>query len=564
MNKMCLAFISVTLIWAVSCTAQIADKSGNGPEWVYPEETDGWRSSLYPADWYPGFKDSQGRFLHDFSYAGYHSGLKDLPSFDFNLTDVTKSPYNADNTGSIDATAAIQKAIDDVSAKGGGVVYIPAGLYSVCLPEGKNNVLSVTADNVVIRGAGPDKTFIKNTTVNMRSKTIISFSANSSWDSPQGAEVPVSEDVYLPTVLIPVENAGMFSPGDEIMIKSDVTDAFRQELKVGSNWDNMTKGPHFLREIVSVDQASGTVIVDVPTRFPLKTRDNARVYKVKRQLRECGIENLAVGNVQNPVSSGWGEEDYNTAGNGAYEVHASHAVKFKNAENCWARNVYTFRPEENKDDVHLLSNGLQIGDSRFITVTGCNFQRSQYEGGGGNGYMFTLSGNDCLLDRCNAEHGRHNYDFKSMTTSGNVVHRCTSRNPSLASDFHMHLSMANLIDCFISDGDHIDAGFRPYGSTAAKHMYTTTESVIWNATGLSADSEGILVLSKQYGNGYVIGTSGAVSSVKTQPVAGVQSGIEYDTSPEDWVEGEGMGATLVPQSLYEDQLARRKNRMGNE
>jgi hypothetical protein len=31
-----------------------------------------WRSKLYPENWKPGFNDGQGRFLHDFSFAGYH------------------------------------------------------------------------------------------------------------------------------------------------------------------------------------------------------------------------------------------------------------------------------------------------------------------------------------------------------------------------------------------------------------------------------------------------------------------------------------------------------------
>lgn len=125
----------------------------------------------------------------------------------------------------------------------------------------------------------------------------------------------------------------------------------------------------------------------------------------------------------------------------------------------------------------------------------------------------------------------------------------------------MHLSVANLFDCFTADGDFIDASFRPWGSEKARHMYSTSESVIWNARGLKAHpQENNLVVSLQYGNGYVIGTSGAVSTVRTTPVTGVLNNIEYNTSPEDWVEGQGLGTTLVPQSLYEDQLDKRKLR----
>ena len=45
-----------------------------------PPEPGLWRSSLYPEDWTPGFADAQGRFLHDFSYAGYHKGEALIPA----------------------------------------------------------------------------------------------------------------------------------------------------------------------------------------------------------------------------------------------------------------------------------------------------------------------------------------------------------------------------------------------------------------------------------------------------------------------------------------------------
>ncbi len=41
----------------------------------------------------------------------------------------TENPYNADDTGVKDATAAIQKAIDDCAAMGGGTVWLPKGEY---------------------------------------------------------------------------------------------------------------------------------------------------------------------------------------------------------------------------------------------------------------------------------------------------------------------------------------------------------------------------------------------------------------------------------------------------
>ncbi len=53
------------------------------------------------------------------------------PTDDVVVADIvaTEAPYGADNTGAEDATAAIQKAIDDCAASGGGTVWLPAGRY---------------------------------------------------------------------------------------------------------------------------------------------------------------------------------------------------------------------------------------------------------------------------------------------------------------------------------------------------------------------------------------------------------------------------------------------------
>lgn len=521
-----------------------------------------WRSALYPEDWQPGYADSEGRSLPDFSYAGYHSGLVPVPEVKENVTDVTKAPYRIDNTGKKDITARLQKAIDHLSGNGGGVIYLPEGTYRMSVPEGRDYGVKVSSDSIVIRGAGPDKTFILNTSTYMRGKTLFSFSAEgASWDSPAGKEVRLTSDIYPHATAIPVENAGEFAEGDLVIIKSDVTDGFRMEHKAGTEWDELTKGIHFIRTVTGINPEAGIVYIDVPARYFLKTRDNARIYRINRQLSECGMEDLSFGNIQHPETEGWGEEDYRTEGNGSYYVHGSHILEFRNAENCWARRLATFRPEGNDPEVHILSNCLLIYDSRFITVEKCNFQRSQAEGGGGNGYMYTLWGNDCMIKDCHAEHGRHNYDFKGMSACGNVILRCTSKDAYKATDFHMHLSMANLIDSFTADGDCIDAGFRPYGSRGKRHMYSTTESVIWNITGLKEHDKGYLVRSLQSGNGYVIGTSGKFHNVITEPVSGTMNGISYDTSPIDWTEGIGTGKYLCPQSLYEDQFSRRIKRI---
>lgn len=55
------------------------------------------------------------------------------PTEDVVIADIiaTNAPYNADMSGECDSTAAIQKAIDDCAAAGGGTVWLPMGKYRV-------------------------------------------------------------------------------------------------------------------------------------------------------------------------------------------------------------------------------------------------------------------------------------------------------------------------------------------------------------------------------------------------------------------------------------------------
>lgn len=522
-----------------------------------------WRSTLYPENWQPEFSDAEGRFLHDFSYAGYHSGLSEIPTSNKIVVKVIDAPYNADNTGATDATAAIQNAIDYTASKGGGVVLLPAGEYKISVPADRKYGLVVRSNNVVLRGEGNTKTFLKCETTNLRNKTVLLINAqNGSWEKPVGEPVALTNDILLPTTTIPVADAGTFKKGDLVCLRCDVTDDFAREHNSLDYWKGI-KGPVFCREIVEVDLKKNSITIDVPTRYILKTRDNARIYKINAQLSESGIENMAIANIQSS-KDGWTDADFNVPGTGAYEVHNSQLIAFKNVQNCWAKGVSTYRPVENTSDIHLLSNCLVITDSRFVSIEQCDFRKPQYKGEGGNGYMYCLSANDCLLKNCYAENGRHNYDFKMMSSNGNVILNCTGKDSRLASDFHMQLSMANLFDSFVADGDYLEAGFRPYGSIGAMHMYSTTQSVFWNIIGVKKhNASNYLIDSRQFGYGYIIGTSGKSSAVLTTPVSGTKGKIEFNTGPEDFTEGISKGETLVPQSIYADQLKKRKLRINN-
>lgn len=519
-------------------------------------ENSSWRSVLYPDNWKPGFTDGQGRFLHDFSYAGYHQGKKQIPFIDNNIVDVTLPPYNADTSGVNDVTASIQQALNDVGESGGGVVYLPSGTYKVN-PGNGETALRIRYNNTILRGAGVDSTFIFNSTSNMRQKNIIWMMGDwCTWSNPNGTTSKLTLDLLYPTQIIPVKSVAGFNKGDHIILRTDGTPEFIDEHGMAGIWTSSVTQVMFLRQIDSIDVDNNLIYIDSPTRYFMKTRDNARIYHAKDHIIECGIENLSIGNQQS-IKTGWDEETYSTTGTGAYEVHASHAIYLKYAQNCWVTNVNTYKPENNTGDFHVLSNCLILNQCRGITVDSCFFQKSQYEGGGGNGYMFTLSSNDCLIKNSRANHSRHNYDFKFPYSNGNVIHNCIGENSKYSSDFHMYLSMSNLFDVTTIDKDYLESTFRPYGGSVI-HGYSSTQSVFYNTNGKAYHSnKDYIIESRQFGYGYIIGTSGDANKVKLDPVQGTIGSYNYNTTPRDFAEGIGEGEGLMPQSLYLDQLQRR-------
>jgi len=550
-----------------------------------------WRSTLYPVTGYnPAAANlDTDKVLQDFSYAGYRSSEQAIPTRTGPLLDVTAAPYLADKTGTQDATAAIQAAITAAGAlSGGGVVFLPAGTYrlSVNVAGGRNEALLLDKPNVVLRGAGVGQTFLLNTTTVMNTttrtgtKAIIRVSGpwNSRLIAPGSIEVALSRDLTNTTPVIPVTSTAGFAPGNTVSARSDLTDAWiteRGELSWLGYRTQLGSQLAFRRTVVSVDPVASTITVDAPIRFSLKLRDNARLARLSAvPIAEVGLEDFSIGNLQHPGTV-WGTDDYAVDGTPAFAVHASHLIIMERARDCWLRRIQTYQPAANTTTAHLLSNGLLLRDSTQVTVESCVFQRPQYGGAGGNGYMFTTErSQECLFLNTEARFSRHGFSFKGMGTSGNVIHACVDGDTGYAtgaigaagyattgtsSDHHMWFSLANLVDTTTADASWFEAVYRIWGG-APIHGVTATHSVFWNLLGTSRVTTRMpatstwVVRSDQGGHGYVIGTRGARTAVVTTQNVNATTG---QSGPIDHVEGAGLGDTLSPFSLYQDQRSRR-------
>lgn len=502
-----------------------------------------WRSALYPEDWTPSFSSGEGLFLPDFSYAGYHNGEAEPGSMAMGAALDVVAQYGADPTGSGDSTAAIQGAIAAAESAGGGVVQIPEGLYRL------DGVLTVSASSIVLRGAGPDKTrlfFTKDTGLDFAAHIQIHGAPESD------LEIPLSSSAESRSFQIEVADAQDLDPGDDIEVGWVITPEFIEEHGMTGTWEafNDTWQPFFYRSVKSIDRTSTPhrVTIDVPLRYPVKTRDKASLRRMTGYLREVGVEGLAVSNA--------------TTFDAAWAQSQVHAIDLIGVDNAWVREVHSFSSPlapmtGDGAGAHLQSSGILIKGSKRVTVESSKLGYAMNRGGGGNGYLFEMRQSGELLFRdCEATAGRHNFIQNwGFGMTGSVWLRVRSaEGKSLIeegsnvggtgySEFHHSLATANLIDASVFD-DGVSIVNRNNESTGAGH--TGTQNVFWNTKG-----SGVL-RSLQFGAGYVIGTEGLeVITASDTPLIGL------GTSPDDYTEGLGSASSLTPPSLYEDQLKKR-------
>lgn len=541
----------------------------------------GWRSRYFPANWQPvhagGAPDSQGRFLPDFSYAGYHRGEQHPP---YGRAAVTQTVDVALGNGTTDATAGIQARVNAACSAGGGVVRIPAGTYRVRLPTATaTEAIRIACSHVVLRGDGPTRTRILfDDATRARSKSVIAVrSSGAIVDGTGTTTYRLTADLTLPTQTLTLASTTGLSAGAWVMVRNDVTDGFRAEHRMdpatsgqAALWlpTNGFKGIFYPRRITRV--SGNTVELDEPIQYPLRTRDNARVYALTQINEEVGIESLGIGMVENrssPITEPGSDDDYQSTNTqlAGYQVHDARGITMDRVHDAWIYDVDTFQPAGNTSGAHVLSHGIFFAQGSFrVTVENCDFGRAQYRGGGGNGYIFHIQGNDTLMLSSTSTNARHGFTFNQAST-GNALVRLTGTHSRLADDSHRFLANANLFDSVRLDGDWMQCVNR--GTTSGGAGFTGTRQVWWNTVAVTSPPNrmGCVVETAQWGDGYAIGSRGEGGAMAHLcPTSFTNSGWAAldQGAPADFIEGEGRGATLYPQSLYDAQRALRCARDG--
>jgi hypothetical protein len=528
---------------ALSCRAPLAPSvpptEGEGEGGGEGEGEGGtWRSTLYPADWHPAFSDASGRFLHDFSFAGYRYGEAWPETVPGPLVDAVER--GADPTGATDSTAVVQAVLDELATDvdpAGGTLWFPAGLYRF------DGLLTVTTPGVLLQGAGPASQLAFAAT-DLNGRASLTFRGTPS----EGPDLTLVVDGAARSHELWLEADAPLAVGDDVDVGMVITDAFVDEHGMTGTWQvaNGQWRAFFRRTVTAVEARDlegalrTRVSLDVPLRSTMLTRDRASVRRVEGMLHDVGVRDLAVGNAIDAAV--------------ALSQDRAHVLAFEAVKDAFVEGVSSFAPPSSSDGGHLQSGGILVEQSKRVTIADTILENAQHRGSGGNGYLFELlRSSEVLIRDSTGRNGRHNFiqnwDFN---TNGCVFLRVTSIDGRMdtglvevtgTSEFHHSLAMANLIDGAVST-DGWGAVNRGAESSGAGH--SATENVFWNVRGG-------FVRSLQFGWGYVIGTTDAEVLTGLDDLFGRADGTE----PEDFVEGVGQGGTLQPESLYEDQRARR-------
>ena len=357
----------------------------------------------------------------DFSYCGYHASEDSIP-----LAEVKAYVECAEG----DMSATIQQAIDYVSSlpigRDGlrGAVLLGPGTFVL------QERLAIEASGVVLRGSGRDITvlrkegFDRGSLLRIEGRQDKTYGKDTLW---------VNEVVELGTKEISVtgtKGVGIGSLANrqvEIVRQSSAPWIEKVGCRIyGGGIDALAWKPGDIdllwrRTVVGVD--GNTLKLDAPLTMGFDPNEEASYIDNKKKLHEhvpmspcyvrivddlgeigeSGIENLT-------LESGFDPR------NAHDENHCWTGVSLEYAHDCWVRLV-NFK--------HLAGAGVVMqASARRITVEDCQYLEPVSENAGLRRTSFYVMGQQCLVQRCYARQGRHDFVTGFCAAGPNAFVQC--------------------------------------------------------------------------------------------------------------------------------------------
>jgi hypothetical protein len=413
-------------------------------------------------------RETAGR-LPDFSFAGYACGEAEIPTLQ---ATANVRQFGAKGDGTHDDTEAFKEAIEKTDK---GAILIPPGKYVL------TDFITINKPNLVLRGAGPDKTVLyfpkplTDVKPNWGATTTGQRTSNYSWS---GGYLVLDGRIERKKL---ADITAVEKRGDTILRLSSTEDVKKGqwvEIEVKDDKDktltswlysddpgNMSKiRASSTRQVARVLGVKGDRIkIDRPLRVETRPEWTPRLNSFDPAVVNSGIEDLTC--EFPPVQ--W---------NGEFRELGYNAIDLRGVAHCWVRNIHLLNAEGGIfsravhctiSDIRLSSEKPPFTGNKYRSAAGCN---------GHHG--ISIYGSDHLVTGFDFQVNYvHDLSVEGSNCGGNVF--ANGRGNDLCFDHHKRGPHANLftqIDC--------GAGNRIWrcggGANLGRHCAGWT--VFWNLT----------------------------------------------------------------------------------
>ena len=393
--------------------------------------------------------DEKGNTIPDFSYAGYGGGGVKIPDVPVKIK---ISPVEGDNV------ANVQAAIDKISSfpldKNGfrGALLLKKGKYSLSKP------VHLTASGVVLRGEGMGKDgTILFGAGNFGGKGYSELNASANLVIVEGKKITEIQgsarkilDDYVPVGArtFRVEKAGDFKTGDRVLVSRHGNQEWIHEIGMDQENKEWAWEPfdiNFDRIVEKVE--NGSITVDAPIVCAIETKwggGEVIKYDDSGRIMNVGVENIRgesdfnkkvrinkFSNIDRPDYTGY--EYYSD------EDHYWNFISMDNVENGWIRDVSAY--------YFASSTVLIYKGCKWITIQDCVTREQVSVAGGGRRFTYNIQGQQCLVQRCFSDKGRHSFVLSGFDACGpNAFLDCEITRPYSTSEPHYKFVTGCLYD----------------------------------------------------------------------------------------------------------------------
>lgn len=474
-----------------------------------------------PADPASKYQDVGKDEIPDFSRVGYHWGDKEIPDVPVKMT------LEAPEDGA-DATALILNALNTVETP--GAVLLKAGTYNV------SDIIRITRSGVVLRGEGEGKTILYGTATTQVAR-MLQIGATNKFSPGSKSEI-IAKYVPVGQMWVPVRNPEMFSVGERVWLYRPATEAWLDALHMREladlyagnvNWTPEGYSIYWERKIMKIEDEK--IWLDNPVVMCIGGDESyGKGYLCKgnwSRVSECGIEDMTLDTRYDATKingSDFIDEDHFWSGIAVYA-----------AEHSWVRNVTTR---------HFGYCSVDLGNgAKNVTVDGCTSLEPVSEVTGSRRYAFHFSKSQlCLIKNCFCDDDRHQYVCGAQVPGPNVFLRCTATHSRSDAGPHQRWASGTLYDNVKTDRELYVQDRAGWGTG---HGWAGVNFVLYNceASKLCAQSP------------WVTGQNWCIGCIGNKVSGSYNYKDNLGTRPDGiW---QSHGTKVSPESLYEDQLARR-------